>query len=163
MHHRHLPITESSDIMKVFHTAESVDTRSLVSLKTHPFPMISTQLGPLKRTHVSSIAFLFISTITITLSITTTNAMPFTNDFSFLDDLRSKYNHQPTFLQAVEEMAVALMPLFEDADQGDFYRRAFVAMAEPERSISFRVPWMDDNGQLQFNRGFRFEFSRYVP
>lgn len=94
-----------------------------------------------------------------TSAITSTNAMPSTNAFSFLDDLRSKYSHQPTFLQAVEEMAVSLMPLFEDADQGDFYRRAFVAMAEPERSISFRVPWMDDAGKLQFNRGFRVEFS----
>jgi hypothetical protein len=97
-----------------------------------------------------------------TIAITRTNAMTSNNDFSFLDDLRSKYSHQPTFLQAVEEMAVSLMPLFEDADKGDFYRRAFVAMAEPERSISFRVPWMDDNGQLQFNRGFRVEFSRYI-
>lgn len=85
--------------------------------------------------------------------------MPTSNELSFLNDLRSKYGHQPTFLQAVEETAVALMPLFEDADEGDFYRRAFVAMAEPERIISFRVPWMDDDGKLQFNRGFRVEFN----
>ncbi len=103
-----------------------------------------------------------ILTITLLLiAIVSTSAMPTSNDLSFLNDLRSKYNHQPTFLQAVEEMAVSLMPIFQDATHGDFYRRAFVAMAEPERAISFRVPWMDDSGQIQFNRGFRVESNRY--
>eukprot|EP00545_Synedropsis_sp_CCMP1620_P005060 CAMPEP_0119009166 /NCGR_PEP_ID=MMETSP1176-20130426/4182_1 /TAXON_ID=265551 /ORGANISM="Synedropsis recta cf, Strain CCMP1620" /LENGTH=455 /DNA_ID=CAMNT_0006961625 /DNA_START=292 /DNA_END=1659 /DNA_ORIENTATION=- len=87
---------------------------------------------------------------------TTTNHK---NDLSFLNDLRSQYSHQPTFLQAVEEMAVGLMPLFQDPREGEFYRRAFLSMAEPERMISFRVPWMDDSGKLQFNRGWRVEFN----
>ena len=78
----------------------------------------------------------------------------------FLDDLRTKYSHQPTFLQSVEEIALSLLPLFEDPKHGEFYKRAFVAMTEPERVISFRVPWMDDNGNIQFNRGWRVEFSR---
>ena len=82
-------------------------------------------------------------------------------DLSFLDDLRTKYSHQPTFIQAVEEMALNLLPLFEDPDNGAFYKRAFVTMAEPERAISFRVPWEDDSGKIQFNKGFRIEFSRY--
>ena len=77
----------------------------------------------------------------------------------FLSDLRRKYPHQPTFLQAVEEMALSLSDLFEGED-GDFYKRAFLAMAEPERIIAFRVPWMDDSGHIQFNRGWRVEFSR---
>jgi hypothetical protein len=79
-----------------------------------------------------------------------------------LDNLRKKYPHQPTFLQAVEEMALSLQPLFSDPVQGEFYQRAFLAMAEPERTISFRVPWEDDSGVLHFNRGWRVEFSRYV-
>ena len=78
----------------------------------------------------------------------------------FLDDLRTKYSHQPTFLQSVEEIAFSLLPLFEDPTHGEFYQRAFVAMTEPERVISFRVPWMDDHGNIQFNRGWRVEFSR---
>ena len=82
-----------------------------------------------------------------------------TNDLDFLDDLRNKYSHQPTFLQAVEEMAMALLPLFQDEKNGPFYKRAFLAMTEPERTISFRVPWEDDNGNMQFNRGWRVEFS----
>ena len=63
------------------------------------------------------------------------------------------------FLQAVEEMAISLRSLFLDPEKGGFYQRAFVAMAEPERTISFRVPWMDDKGVLNFNRGWRVEFS----
>jgi hypothetical protein len=81
---------------------------------------------------------------------------------SFLNELRAKYEHQPTFLQALEEMALGLLPLFQDPKQGEFYQRAFVTMAEPERTISFRVPWMDDEGKLRINRGWRVEFSRYV-
>jgi hypothetical protein len=83
-----------------------------------------------------------------------------TTGLDFLDDLRSKYSHQPVFLQSVEEIAVSLLPLFDDAENGEFYKRAFVSMTEPERTISFRVSWEDDNGVLHFNRGWRVEFSR---
>jgi hypothetical protein len=101
------------------------------------------------------------ATISKTQSINMAN--PNENDrLDFLDDLRIKYSHQPTFLQSVEEIALSLLPLFEDPQHGDFYKRAFVTMTEPERAISFRVPWMDDNGNMQFNRGWRVEFSRYV-
>ena len=79
---------------------------------------------------------------------------------SFLDELRRKYQHQPTFLQAVEEMALSLTDLFQDPKDGEFYKRVFLLMAEPERIISFRVPWMDDEGRLQRNRAWRVEFSR---
>jgi len=82
-------------------------------------------------------------------------------NLDFLNDLKAKYAHQPTFLQAVEEMALSLADLFEDPDKGDFYKRAFLAMTEPERSISFRVTWMDDEGKMRVNRGYRVEFSRY--
>lgn len=84
------------------------------------------------------------------------------NKLSFLNDLRAQYPYQPTFLQSVEEIALSLLPLFEDPEKGDFYKRAFVAMTEPERAITFRVPWMDDDGNIQFNRGYRVEFSRFV-
>jgi len=79
--------------------------------------------------------------------------------FPFLNDLQEKYAHQPTFLQSVFEMAIALEPLFADPKRGSFYKRAFLAMAEPERTISFRVRWMDDEGNVRFNRGWRVEFS----
>ena len=51
--------------------------------------------------------------------------------------------------QAVEEMAIS----FADPQKGDFYQCAFVAMAEPEYIISFRVPQIDNKGALNFNRG----------
>ena len=79
---------------------------------------------------------------------------------SLLHDLRQKYEHQPVFLQSVSEIAHSLTPLFEDPDKGEFYKRAFVAMTEPERTISFRVPWEDDEGRMRYNRGWRVEFSR---
>jgi Glu/Leu/Phe/Val dehydrogenase, dimerisation domain len=77
----------------------------------------------------------------------------------FLELLFKRYQHQPTFLQAVKEMAGSLDPLFNDPKEGDFYKRAFAAMTEPERAFSFRVSWEDDNGVLQFNRAWRIEFS----
>jgi len=82
-----------------------------------------------------------------------------THNLTFLDSIRNKYSHQPTFLQAVDEMANALQPLFTDEVNGEFYKRAFLVMTEPERIISFRVNWEDDSGQLQTNRGWRIEFN----
>jgi hypothetical protein len=93
-------------------------------------------------------------------SIAITDAKASKNDF--LKDLHETYRHQPIFLQAVDGMADSLQDLFADTKMGDFYKRAFLAMTEPERTLSFRVPWMDDNGNVQFNRGWRVEFSRYV-
>lgn len=76
-----------------------------------------------------------------------------------LQDLKKNYAHQPTFLQAVTEMAISLEDLLET---DSFYKQAFLVMTEPERTISFRVPWMDDQGQMRHNRGWRVEFSRFV-
>lgn len=80
-------------------------------------------------------------------------------DEDFLDPLRRRYAHQPVFLQAVEEMAKSVTPLFEDEVNGGFYKRAFLVMTEPERTISFRVLWQDDRGDMQCNRGWRVEFN----
>ncbi|KAG7356701.1 glutamate dehydrogenase [Nitzschia inconspicua] len=98
------------------------------------------------------------------ISITHSNKMKLkhqrtTHNLDFLDDLRQKYGHQPVFLQSVEEIALSLVPIFEDPIDGAFYLRAFLAMTEPERIIAFRVPWEDDHGNLHFNRGWRVEFS----
>jgi len=80
-------------------------------------------------------------------------------NLDFLNDLRAKYPHQPVFLQAVEEMAIAVEPLFDDRENGAFYKAAFLYLTEPERIISFHVPWQDDEGNLHVNRGWRVEFS----
>ena len=79
---------------------------------------------------------------------------------SFLIDFKKKYSkEQPTFMQAVEEMSLSLSSLFSHPTKGQFYQNAFRIMLEPERIISFKVPWMDDNGTLQINTGHRVEFS----
>lgn len=74
--------------------------------------------------------------------------------------LKEQYSHHhPIFLQAVQEVATSLKPLFGDKEMGDIYKRAFLVMVEPERSISFRVLWTDDIGHLRSNVGWRIEFS----
>jgi hypothetical protein len=84
------------------------------------------------------------------------------DDLEFLlRGLKNSYSHQPIFLQAVEEMAISLKPLFADPLNGLFYKKVFLMMAEPERVISFHVKWEDDKGKLHQNRGWRVEFSRY--
>ena len=101
------------------------------------------------------------TTSTTTNTITTqTNPQSCTMiELDFLNDLRKKYPHQPVFLQAVEEMALSIEPLFSDPVNGDFYKKAFLYLTEPERMISFHVPWMDDEGVQHVNRGWRVEFS----
>ena len=75
-----------------------------------------------------------------------------------MDVVERRNAGEPEFLQAVREVFDSLNPVMERRpdyrDAGILYR-----IAEPERQIMFRVPWMDDNGTVQVNRGFRFEFN----
>lgn len=65
---------------------------------------------------------------------------------------------EPEFLQAVTEVLESLEPVFERHPE---YQEARILerLVEPERVIMFRVPWFDDKGQIQVNRGFRIEFN----
>lgn len=65
---------------------------------------------------------------------------------------------QDEFLQAVSEVLVTLEPVFERHPK---YREAGILerIVEPERAVQFRVPWVDDNGRLQVNRGMRVQFN----
>ncbi|HWQ76953.1 MAG TPA: NADP-specific glutamate dehydrogenase [Syntrophomonas sp.] len=69
--------------------------------------------------------------------------------------------NEPEFHQAVQEVLESLEPVL---DRHPEYAEYAVAerMAEPERQIMFRVPWVDDNGKVQVNRGFRIEFSSAI-
>lgn len=84
---------------------------------------------------------------------------------SYVEDLlatvRAKNPGQPEFLQAVEEVAHALAPVFERYPR---YRtmRLFERMTEPERIIIFRIPWIDDHGEVQLNRGYRVQMSSVI-
>ena len=66
--------------------------------------------------------------------------------------------NEPEFLQAVQEVLGTLGPVVE---KNPIYKEARILerIVEPERQIMFRVPWQDDEGNVQVNRGFRFEFN----
>jgi glutamate dehydrogenase (NADP+) len=66
--------------------------------------------------------------------------------------------NEPEFLQTVEEVFKSLKPVLE---QNDKYVKANILerITEPERQIAFRVPWVDDEGNIQVNRGFRVQFN----
>ncbi|KAI9504523.1 hypothetical protein GGI25_005826 [Coemansia spiralis] len=70
--------------------------------------------------------------------------------------IRRRDPDQKEFLQAVDEVFESLMPVFEKDPK---YLEAFERLVEPERQIAFRVPWIDDKGVQQVNRGFRVQMS----
>lgn len=76
----------------------------------------------------------------------------------FLARIETRNPHEPEFLQAVREVAMSLDGVL---DRRREYREHKILdrMAEPERSILFRVPWTDASGQVQVNRGFRVQMS----
>lgn len=75
-----------------------------------------------------------------------------------IEELKQTSPAQTEFYQAVEDVLESLEPLLE---QNPRYReQAILArIVEPERQIMFRVPWMDDEGQVQVNKGYRIEFN----
>lgn len=74
---------------------------------------------------------------------------------------KAKNSHEPEFLQAMEEvlstieMVVDKNPKFKEVS-------LLERLVEPERIISFRVPWVDDNGDVQVNRGYRVQFNSAI-
>ncbi|MGM9615102.1 MAG: NADP-specific glutamate dehydrogenase [Oscillospiraceae bacterium] len=80
---------------------------------------------------------------------------------SVMDGLKSRNAHEPEFLQAVEEVLESLEPVIE-ADPRYEEQDIVGRMVEPERAILFRVPWVDDNGKVQVNRGYRVQFNSAI-
>ncbi|SDR79578.1 glutamate dehydrogenase (NADP+) [Formosa sp. Hel1_31_208] len=80
---------------------------------------------------------------------------------AFLNLVKDKNSHETEFLQAVHEVAETVIPFIEDNPkyQG---KMLLERMVEPERTIIFRVPWIDDQGNTQVNRGFRVEFNSAI-
>ncbi len=68
---------------------------------------------------------------------------------------------EPEFLQAVREVLESLEPVVQKHRKYQD-NRILERIVEPERQIIFRVPWLDDKGQVQVNRGFRFEFNSAI-
>lgn len=74
------------------------------------------------------------------------------------ETLTAKYPHEKEYLQAVKEFFHAIAPVVEA--HPEYEQLAILErIVEPERIISFRVPWVDDQGQVQVNRGYRVQFS----
>ena len=89
--------------------------------------------------------------------------MEFKNEYlqSVYDAVVKKDPNQPEFLQAVGEVLESLQPVVEkrpDLQKAGILQR----MVEPERVIQFRVPWVDDQGNVQVNRGFRVQFNSAI-
>ena len=80
---------------------------------------------------------------------------------SVLDELKAKSAHEPEFLQAVEEVLESLEPVVE-ADPRYEQQNIIGRIVEPERVVMFRVPWVDDTGKVQVNRGYRVQFNSAI-
>lgn len=77
------------------------------------------------------------------------------------NQVKEKNADQPEFIQAVEEVLESLRPVIEA--HPEYEKQAILErLVEPERTLMFKVPWMDDNGQVQVNRGFRVQFSSAI-
>lgn len=76
-------------------------------------------------------------------------------------DLAQRNKNEPEFLQAVEEVFESLEPVVEKHPE---YEKAGLIerLVEPERAIKFRVPWVDDKGKVQVNRGYRVQFNSAI-
>ena len=77
---------------------------------------------------------------------------------SVIEQVKAKNTNEPEFIQAVTEVLTSLKPVIEAHPE---YENAGLLerIVEPERVIMFRVPWVDDEGKVQVNRGFRVQFN----
>lgn len=80
---------------------------------------------------------------------------------AFLDLVRQRNGQELEFMQAVEEVAETVIPYIM---KNDIYHgnNILLRMCEPERVISFRVCWVDDNGEIQVNRGYRIQMNSAI-
>ena len=80
---------------------------------------------------------------------------------SVLEDVKRRNPGEPEFIQTVTEVFESIEPVIER--RPDLIAAGVVdRMVEPERQITFRVPWVDDNGKPQVNRGFRVQFNSAI-
>jgi len=79
----------------------------------------------------------------------------------FLEKIAQKNPNEPEFLQAVEEVAETIIPFIADKPK---YKGSNLleTMCEPERVFMFRVPWLNDKGEVQVNRGYRIQMNSAI-
>jgi len=80
---------------------------------------------------------------------------------SFMQEVSLRNSHEPEFLQAVQEVAETVIPYIS---KNAIYngKNILLRMVEPERSISFRVSWVNDNGEICVNRGYRIQMNSAI-
>ena len=78
-----------------------------------------------------------------------------------IKEAEKKNNNQPEYIQAVKEVLTSLEPIINLNNK--YEKNAILErMVEPERIIMFRVPWVDDSGKIQINRGYRVQYSSLI-
>ncbi|MBQ4822026.1 NADP-specific glutamate dehydrogenase [Aquimarina sp. MMG016] len=80
---------------------------------------------------------------------------------AFMEEVRARNQHEPEFLQAVQEVAETVIPYIAS---NEIYngKNILLRMVEPERAIMFRVPWVDDKGEIHVNRGYRIQMNSAI-
>lgn len=78
-----------------------------------------------------------------------------------MDEVRTRNGHEPEFIQAVQEVAETVIPYIA---KHKIYngKNILLRMVEPERLISFRVAWVDDDGEIHVNRGYRIQMNSAI-
>ncbi|ADQ16981.1 NADP-specific glutamate dehydrogenase [Leadbetterella byssophila] len=80
---------------------------------------------------------------------------------NILTTIEKRNSGEPEFLQAVNEVAEYIIPFIGENPKFEKYK-VFERMAEPERVLIFRVPWVDDAGEIQINRGYRVQMNSAI-
>lgn len=80
---------------------------------------------------------------------------------SFMQEVRLRNSHEPEFLQAVQEVAETVIPYISNHAIYNG-KNILLRMVEPERSISFRVSWVNDEGEICVNRGYRIQMNSAI-
>lgn len=80
---------------------------------------------------------------------------------AFMDEVTARNGHEPEFIQAVQEVAETVLPYIA---QHKIYngKNILLRMVEPERLVSFRVAWVDDEGEIHVNRGYRIQMNSAI-
>ena len=80
---------------------------------------------------------------------------------AFMEEVKTRNGHEPEFIQAVQEVADTVIPYIA---QHEIYngKNILLRMVEPERLLSFRVAWVDDEGEIHVNRGYRVQMNSAI-
>jgi len=80
---------------------------------------------------------------------------------AFMEEVKTRNGHEPEFIQAVQEVAETVIPYIAE-HKIYIGKNILLRMVEPERLISFRVSWVDDDGEIHVNRGYRIQMNSAI-